>query len=222
MAKGLDSGRRGCAFQQSFEQAGVKAADHRCSAAYLGKHAVAAVDRSAWTDFVLAAHLDNGLEGGGDRPSLGAREGHAESATRLPDCIGAAVTQALEFLGQRLGKDVVSAHRVTDLDRTGGEPVDLGRLAWEPTPALGIEISERNQALQVLERNRAVDVGFASHLLDTSRFAVGIEPEEDVATGEISERPKGALHVCSHSAQHTGTIGMSGLRRYLVDLSLIH
>jgi CheY-like chemotaxis protein len=99
----------------------------------------------------------------------------------------ASLTQALEFLGQRLRKYVVSAHRVADLDRTAGEPVDLGRLAWEPTPALCVEISERNQALQVLERNRAVDVGFASYLLDASRFAVGMEPEQDVATGEVSK-----------------------------------
>src|SRR6267378_1322673 len=199
MAQSLDCSRGRSAFQQPLEQAGMEAADHRGAAANLGKQTVAAVDRPGRPDLILGAHLDDWFQGGAHRSRLWTRHGQAEGATRLPDRLCAAVAHALELLGESFGKDVVSTHRVADLHWAGGEPVDLGRLAGKATPALALEISERNQPLQVLESDRAVDAGFSGNLIDASGLAVGIEPEQDVAAGEVSERSEGALHVCRHS-----------------------
>jgi len=49
------------------------------------------------------------------------------------------IPQALERFREGFGEHVISPHRVADLDRAAGEPVDLGGLADQATPALDID-----------------------------------------------------------------------------------
>ena len=60
------------------------------------------------------------------------------------------------------------------------------------------QVPERDQAFQVLEGDRTMNTSFTADVLDAARFAIRVEPKQDVASREIAQRPEGALHVPGH------------------------
>jgi hypothetical protein len=87
---------------------------------------------------------------------------------------------------------------MADLNRPGGQAIDLGRLPGQAPATLGFKVAKRDQALEVLEGDRAMDPDGAGDVLDTSWLPVGIEAEQDVASGEIPEGAERPLHLRSH------------------------
>src|SRR5690348_1260398 len=119
-------------------------------------------------------------------------------ASDRPSSRPASVIAWRSSLRANAGEDVVAPHRVADLQRAGGQAVDLGRLSRQATPSLDFEVTKRDKPLEMIEGDRAVDARGARHVVDAPRLAVGVEAKEDVAAGEIPERAQRALHVRRH------------------------
>src|ERR671934_339332 len=185
--------------EQAFQKPGVKTADHWRSPADLSEQAVAALDSlAASIDFVLAAHLDERLDGCEHGPRPIVRQPGAKSTAGLAHRRCAGLALALKGSRESLGKHVVTPHRVADLDRPRGKSVDLGRLARQTAPAFGLQVAEGDQSLKVFESHRTVDTGHLRHLVNAPRLSVRVEAQQDVAAGEVAEGAEGTLHVLSH------------------------
>src|SRR6266702_1471405 len=201
-AEGVDLWLPPGACERATDQAGVEAADDRGAAADFREQAVGTGDRAATVDLVLAAHLAQRFECAEDRAGAGATQTEAERSPSLADGLVSTVAQPLERLGQGLGQHVVPAHRVADLNRAGGEAIDLGRLADQTPAALDLQVAESHQSLQVLERHRTMDAGHLGDVIYRAWLPVGVEAKQDVAPGEVAKRAKGTLHVGCHIHQH--------------------
>src|SRR5690348_191828 len=186
-AEGADRGPLHGAPAQTLDRSRVKLADTWLAPAHLVEETVRAHDLAGVSDLVHAAHLDQrlqrGREGGDVRPGEPAAQRPPRRVHRLP-----AVGLGAEGPRERLGEDVVAPHRVADLDRAGVETVDLGRPAGQAAPSLYLEVAQCDQALEVVEGDRAMHACRAGHVLDAARLAVGVEAEEDVAPREVAQR----------------------------------
>ena len=180
----------------------MELADDLGSIAGLAEEAVAGAQLAAAPKLVAPAQGLQRTQTGG-RSHVRHRRRVEAAGQRLPSAPRGRPTGRAELLdggGEVLGQQSELARRVADRDRALRQPVQLGRLAGEAAPAIGLQIAQGDQPLQVVEGHRTMDTRGLGDLGRGTRRRVGIEAVEDVAPREVLESGHRPLHRGLHPA----------------------
>jgi hypothetical protein len=140
-----------------------------------------------------------------------AHERRAVAPARLSGGFDALLTTCLEALRQKAGQAGEATHRKAEIDLLAGQPIKVGRLAGFSSALPDRQVSERDQALKMPMRDRAVHAGRFGSIINCPFGLVHVKVEQDPPTGPILKRTDRTVDlaylVLAHSASLSAHVG---------------
>ena len=130
----------------------------------------------------------------------------AVAPARLSGRFDTLPTACLQARRQEAGQAGESTHRIAEIDLLAGQSIEVGGLAGFAPALPDREISERNEALEMSMRDRSVDAGGFSGVVNRPFGLEDIEVEQDPPAGPILKRADRTVDLICFARVHSASL----------------